>query len=350
MLELDSQTRTEPFSRVEFPSENPTVRQGMLMPAEGDNGVFCEGWYPICTSDEVGPGQIRGETFLDGKVVVFRGEDGKARVMSAYCPHVGADLSVGRVVENRIQCAFHKWEFDGAGGCVRTAIGDPPPPWARLYKFATQERWGIIWVYNGDAPLWDLPDFEHPDEDLDVRVVRYPPLACDPWVAGANTPDMQHFKVVHGAQFKDEDPHETVDWQPWGFRYRIIAKHQGGVPIEWTLGIRGTTFFWQEGPYGDFWLGAAAGFGLPRVGTSQPFVILALKKSDGSETGKQDLEDRFGVAVGLMRRTIDDEDMAILNSIHYRAGAMTKGDTTLGRYLAFVRAYPRSHASGPFIR
>ena len=33
-----------------------------------------------------------------------------------------------------------------------------------------------------------------------------------------------------------------------------------------------------------------------------------------------------------------------------RAGALTKADTTLGRYLNFVRKFPRSHASAAFIR
>ena len=341
--------RAKAGPNVELPVGNPTKRSGDPMPREGENGLFTQGWYPICMSSEVGIGQIRGEDFLDGKVVVYRGDDGVARVMSAYCPHVGADLSVGRVVGNAIQCAFHKWEFDKQGACTKTAIGDPAPSWARLFKFPVTERYGVVWAHNGDTPLWDIPDFEFPDEELVFRVFRYEPMACDPWVAAANTPDMQHLKTVHGASLKGEDPHALVKWEDWGFHYSIIADHQGGVPIEWKLSIHGTTLFHQQGPYGDMWLGAMAAMGLPRPGQCGVFVIQALQKTEGPEATRI-LEERLEKAVYLMRRTIDAEDLAILNTIHYRPGALTKGDTTLGAYLNFVRRYPRSHPSAEFIK
>jgi len=336
-------------AQVEIPLHNPTTRHGERLPAEGENGVFSKGWFPICTSEQVGPGQIRGEDFLDGRVVVYRGDDGVARVMSAYCPHVGSDLSVGRVVGDAIQCAFHKWEFDRHGVCVRTAIGDEPPAWAQLFKFPVVERYGVVWAHNGDLPTWDIPDFEFPDEELVFRVFRYAPMTCDPWVAAANTPDMQHLKTVHGARFHGEDPHDLVAWDDWGFSYSIIADDQVGVPISWRVGIRGTSLFQQEGPYGDFWLGAIAGMGIPRPGQCTVFSIQALRKIDGPDAGAI-LEERFARAESLMRRTIDAEDLAILNTIHYRPGALTPSDKTLGAYLNFVRHYPRAHPSAEFIR
>jgi hypothetical protein len=155
--------------------------------------------------------------------------------------------------------------------------------------------------------------------------------------------------MVHGAKFKGEDPHALVKWDDWGFRYNLIAEDQVGLPIEWEVGIRGTTLFQQQGLYGDFWLGAIAGLGLPRPGYSTVFSIQALVRPEGPNAAEI-LEERFERAVYLMRRTIDDEDWAILNTIHYHPGALTKADTTLGRYLNFVRAYPRSHASSAFIK
>jgi phenylpropionate dioxygenase-like ring-hydroxylating dioxygenase large terminal subunit len=295
-------------------------------------------------------GTIRGEPFLDGRVVVFRGEDGVARVMSSYCPHLGADLSIGSVVGNRLQCRLHEWQFDSDGRCAKTAIGDAAPKLARLFKFPSQERYGIVWAFNGSEPLWDIPDFEFPDEALVLRVFRFPDLSqCDPWVFAANTPDIQHIKVVHKVEFSMSDPHGSVDWQKWGFRYRIVAAHQGGVPIEWKLGIRGTSIYWQEGPYGDAWLGGMVGFALPQPGTHQVFAVLAVKKGDGSAADLQWRDETFEVASVLMNRTVG-EDKDLLNTIHYRPGALTKGDTTLARYVEFLRSYPRAHPSAQFIR
>jgi len=333
-------------SKIDLPNGNPEKRLGTLLPAEGENGVFAESWYPVCLSSEVEPGQIRGETFLDGKIIIFRGEDGVARAMSAYCPHVGADLSVGAVVGNNVQCAFHLWEYDRSGTCVKTFIGDPAPKKAKLFKFPTQECYGIIWVFNGEEPHWDIPEFEVPDDKITFRAYRFPDyFNCDPWVFAANTPDMQHFKAVHGAQFAIDDPHANVDWEEWGFRYKLIAAHQKGIPIEWTLGIRGTSLFWQEGPYGDFWIGGLVGFGIPEVGKHEVFSVLALENNVDQAL----IDERFDTSEALMHRTVG-EDRDILNTIHYRPGTLTKGDTTLSRYLNFLRAYPRSHASGPFIK
>lgn len=53
---------------------------------------------------------------------VFRGLDGKAYVVDAYCPHLGANLAVGGKVVGRscIECPFHGWQFDGENGkCTR---------------------------------------------------------------------------------------------------------------------------------------------------------------------------------------------------------------------------------------
>ena len=41
----------------------------------------------------------------DGRVVVWRGEDGRAHVTSAFCPHLGASLEAGDVVGQRVRCA-----------------------------------------------------------------------------------------------------------------------------------------------------------------------------------------------------------------------------------------------------
>ena len=58
--------------------------------------------------------------FVDKNLAVFRGEDGVAYVVDAYCPHLGANMSVlGKVIRNCLQCPFHGWTFRGEDGvCV----------------------------------------------------------------------------------------------------------------------------------------------------------------------------------------------------------------------------------------
>lgn len=58
---------------------------------------------------------------LGEQVAVFRAENGKAHVVDAYCPHLGANLAVGgRVLGDCIECPFHGWQFQGTDGkCVK---------------------------------------------------------------------------------------------------------------------------------------------------------------------------------------------------------------------------------------
>ena len=143
---------------------------GRPIPAEGANGLFTQSWFPLCLSSQVAKGQVRGVDFLDGRVVIFRGGNGRAQVLSAYCPHVGADLSVGEVLGNTIRCAFHHWQYDQRGVCIKTGIGDPPPPGACLFHFPTAEKYGLIWAFNGETALFALPDFPYPEDELAIQV------------------------------------------------------------------------------------------------------------------------------------------------------------------------------------
>jgi hypothetical protein len=50
-----------------------------------------------------------------------------------------------------------------------------------------------------------------------------------------------------------------------------------------------------------------------------------------------------------MRRTTRDEDLAILDTIHYRPAALTRSDSTLGACPDVARDDPRARPSGAFI-
>jgi phenylpropionate dioxygenase-like ring-hydroxylating dioxygenase large terminal subunit len=208
----------------------------LALPREGENGVFSQSWFPVMLASDLAPGALRGCDFLDGRIIVLRRTDGLVAAMSAYCPHVGADLSVGSVVDDHVQCAFHHWQYDSSGVCVRTGVGDPPPRHARLFVFPTRERYGIIWVFNGETPLFELPDFPYPDVQLAMGNYHLAePFLCDPWVFAANTPDMQHLKVVHQIKFGVEDPHELVNWPASGRRadreHGRHPRHQCFLPL-----------------------------------------------------------------------------------------------------------------------
>ena len=174
--------------------------------AKGASAGFHQSWYAVARADEVAAGQVVGRDMLEGRVIVYRGESGQPSVMSAYCRHLGADLGLGKVVGEDVRCAFHHWQYGSDGRCTKIPVSDKIPRAARVFKFPTAEKWGLIWAFNGDEPLFDVPDFAgHEAADLEFRTVEAFDLPVEPWVPFTNSMDFQHLRVLHGLKI-DFDP------------------------------------------------------------------------------------------------------------------------------------------------
>lgn len=328
------------------PSLSPRRRLGQPIPAEGENGLFSQSWFPICLSSEVPKGQILGADFLDGRVVVFRGQSGMAHVLSAYCPHVGSDLSVGDVQGETIRCAFHHWQYDQNGVCVKTGVGDPPPPGACLFKFPTAERYGLIWAFNGETPLFELPDFPYPDDELELKIEAFDQLMpVDPWVICCNTPDLQHIKALHGITFDQADPDEHIEWTEHSMLYDFKGHHANGEPIVYRVGIFGTSIFYQSSVFDGRWFGCLAPFGLPKPGYTKTYMLVVAHKSDGDAASNRAF---LEFAMNLEKKVVS-EDVPILQTIRFKPGTLTKSDKALSKFFQYLRRYPRAHPSAEFI-
>jgi len=319
---------------------------GRLLPTEGENGLFSQSWFPICLSSAVAPNQVRGEDFLDGRVVVFRTSDGRAQVLSAYCPHLGADLSVGDVHNDTLRCAFHHWQYDTGGACIKTRVGDPPPPGACLFKFPTAERYGLIWAFNGEQPLFDLPDFPYPEDELVMKVEEFSSeLNVDPWVVCCNTPDIQHIKALHGITFAQADPDEEIEWTDHSMLYDFKGRHANGEPIEYRVGIFGTSVFYQSSVFNGRWFGYLAPMGLPRPGRCKVYSVIVARKTDGDDAANEAF---VNFALDLENKVVG-EDLPIMQTIRFKPGTLTKSDKALSKFLQYLRNYPRAHPSAEFI-
>ena len=323
----------------------PREPRGKPVLPEGADGVFTESWFPLCLSTDVLAGQVKGYDFLDGRVIVWRGEDGLAHVTSAFCPHMGASLEAGDVVDNTVRCGFHHWQYDGNGRCARTAIGDEPPVNAGLFVFPSQEKWGLIWAFNGLEPRYAIPDFPHPTEQLLVKTIELPDLMpVDPWVQCANTPDIQHIQTLHRIQFS-EDPMDLVNWTDFSMRYQFDGFFDSGTSGQWDVGIFGTSLYYQSAHLDGRWFGFMVPMGLPRPGRTKNFFVLAVQPSEDRAA-----DEKFLDLCALTEMGIVGEDTHIMTTMRFRPGMMTKSDRVLSRFFTYMRKYPRSHLSAPFIK
>lgn len=327
----------------------PTFRRprGQPVPFEGEGGTFTQSWYPICMSSAATREFVRGFDFLDGRVIVFRDADGQAHVMSAYCPHLGADLSIGDMVNGQVRCVYHHWRYGADGRCAAMPSKDPIPAAARLFKFPVREKYGIVWAYNGLEPHYELPNFVVPDEDLVFKTKVFGEIVpVDPWVLCANTPDMQHIRYLHGIEINGDNPHDAVEWTDHSMFYEFEGTHVTGDPVQHRIGIVGTSMYFQSTNFAGRWFGFVAPFGLVRPGQSIVYITVCARKDMGTP---QEI-DLFLEQVAELEKRVVLDDLMNMQTIHLQPGTLTRSDLTLGHFFDYMRKYPRSHPSAEFIR
>jgi phenylpropionate dioxygenase-like ring-hydroxylating dioxygenase large terminal subunit len=109
-------------------------------------------WYPILETAVLGKKSIGIKRFgLD--LVLWRDLEGVARLLPATCPHRGASLAGGRVIEGQIECPWHGFRFDGGGQCRLLPCEGPE---ARITKaldlpvHPIREEHDLIWMWWGE--------------------------------------------------------------------------------------------------------------------------------------------------------------------------------------------------------
>ena len=104
-------------------------------------------WHPLARASEVTE-TPRRYILLAENLVAFRIE-GEASVFKDLCVHRGTALSLGRVIDGTLECAYHGWRYDASGECVRIPALDPDaaiPGKARAVAYPVREEAGLLWV------------------------------------------------------------------------------------------------------------------------------------------------------------------------------------------------------------
>ncbi|MEL6491944.1 MAG: aromatic ring-hydroxylating dioxygenase subunit alpha [Cyanobacteria bacterium J06621_3] len=160
--------------------------------------VVAKGWYIACPSHKLAKKQIQSFDICGQRIAVFRGEDSQVRALEAYCPHMGTDLGIGSVVGNQARCFFHHWSFNSAGQCTDIPCQSHIPAAARLQPYATEEKYGFIWVYPEAIAPKPIAEF---DELKGKQIISQSdrPLTrnCHHHICMMNGIDAQHLNTVH---------------------------------------------------------------------------------------------------------------------------------------------------------
>ncbi|KAF6715727.1 Cholesterol desaturase daf-36 [Oryzias melastigma] len=127
--------------------------------------IYPNGWYRVLDSCMLGKAEVKSVSMLGQELAVFRGEDGKAYVLDAYCPHLGANLAVGGQVSGScLECPFHGWQFRGGDGkCVKIPYSKKVLESAKVRSWicCEQNQQILVWFHcDGEEPEWSVPEQE----------------------------------------------------------------------------------------------------------------------------------------------------------------------------------------------
>jgi NADPH-dependent 2,4-dienoyl-CoA reductase/sulfur reductase-like enzyme/nitrite reductase/ring-hydroxylating ferredoxin subunit len=151
-------------------------------------------------------GELRAfPTPHDGPQVLLARHKGQVTAFAAHCPHYGAPLAKGKLVEGRIICPWHHACFQVADGtlCEPPALDDLP-------TFAVREAEGRIWVQVPASPPASTDD---PAATPTAEVGGTPP-------APAATPADARTFVLLGGGAAGEFAAQTLRQE--GFEGRIV--------------------------------------------------------------------------------------------------------------------------------
>lgn len=148
-----------------------TLKGHTVQNAVRDVGINPDHWYPVSWAEDLKPEQVQPVTVWKQAIAIYRDARGQIYAMEDACPHKGVALHEGKVKGDRLVCPYHGWEFNPDGQCARIPYFPEGQklPCANARSYPVQEKYGIVWVFPGEAeraaqqPLPDMPEYDAPD-------------------------------------------------------------------------------------------------------------------------------------------------------------------------------------------
>jgi phenylpropionate dioxygenase-like ring-hydroxylating dioxygenase large terminal subunit len=114
-------------------------------------------WYVVAKSADLGPATPLAVTRLGRRLVLWRDTSGKPHCVEDYCPHRGAPLSRGMVIDGQLSCRYHGVVVESDGRIARVpAMPDCPLEGRKAVEsYAVRELADGIFAY--------FPSVERPE-------------------------------------------------------------------------------------------------------------------------------------------------------------------------------------------
>ena len=165
-------------------------------------------WYVACQASELAGRRPVARVVCGRALCLFRDGDGRVAAVADRCPHRNVPLSLGRLRDGLLECAYHGWRFDGTGACrlVPGLCSEDPARRSRSAETVPcVEQDGFVWVFPGGAeppaggPPFRFPSVDDPGYDTVRRSLR---AAGTVHAVAENALDVPHTAFLHGGLFR----------------------------------------------------------------------------------------------------------------------------------------------------
>lgn len=159
-------------------------------------------WYPVCFHQDLPLNRPYGFSLYDEPFVIFQ-HQGELIGLTDRCPHRAAKLSDGQMIEGKLECLYHGWQFGREGECLhipQLSADRTIPTKARVRSHKVVERQGLIWIWPGVAELADeqtIPTIPQLDQPGFICSDKLTELPCDISYVIEHMLDPAHIHITH---------------------------------------------------------------------------------------------------------------------------------------------------------
>ena len=223
-------------------------QQNLAVPKQGELASGLKNyWYVVSFSSQVDQDTLYPFELFDQSWVLFRDKHGKIACIKDECAHRACPLSLGKLVDGKVQCAYHGWIYDTNGNC--TDMPSCKTLKASVAHLPCEEAQGLIWIWPGNAPPNPLPNhsLQLPD-GFTIHAELTMDLPVEHGLLLENLLDLAHAPFTHTGTFaRGWVPPEIVrfvtpskmplagNWDP----YPIQMTFDPPCYVLSTIGLRG---------------------------------------------------------------------------------------------------------------